>query len=126
MTKAKSNVVAYERPPAKKPGRGRPPKKGSQINGALHDSNDRFSNHNFFAVWQQRDGSFSIPESALGPGLVSGITFRAGGAGGPLLRLDHYGFKPDSQGHHRLVLQNRMHVSENDADQSHLWLPFLK
>ncbi|WP_342746172.1 transposase [Paenibacillus donghaensis] len=31
VTKAKSNVVAYERPPAKKPGRGRPPKKGKAI-----------------------------------------------------------------------------------------------
>ncbi|MNI58088.1 hypothetical protein D3C73_1131830 [compost metagenome] len=31
VTKAKSNVVAYERPPAKKPGRGRPPKKGQAI-----------------------------------------------------------------------------------------------
>ena len=31
VTKAKSNVVAYERPPAKKPGRGRPSKKGPAI-----------------------------------------------------------------------------------------------
>ncbi|WP_252361646.1 transposase [Paenibacillus terrae] len=31
VTKAKSNAVAYERPPAKKPGRGRPPKKGHEI-----------------------------------------------------------------------------------------------
>ncbi|WP_234541851.1 transposase [Paenibacillus pseudetheri] len=31
VTKAKSNVVAYERPPAKKPGRGRPPKKGESV-----------------------------------------------------------------------------------------------
>lgn len=31
VTKAKSNVVAYERPAAKKPGRGRPPKKGKAI-----------------------------------------------------------------------------------------------
>lgn len=31
VTKAKSNVVAYERPPAKKPGRGRPPKKGQAV-----------------------------------------------------------------------------------------------
>ncbi|WP_340019619.1 transposase [Paenibacillus sp. FSL H3-0457] len=31
VTKAKSNVVAYEHPPAKKPGRGRPPKKGQPI-----------------------------------------------------------------------------------------------
>ena len=31
VTKAKANVVAYERPGAKKPGRGRPPKKGKTI-----------------------------------------------------------------------------------------------
>nr|WP_229522428.1 transposase [Paenibacillus monticola] len=31
VTKAKSNVVAYERSPAKKPGRGRPPKTGQAI-----------------------------------------------------------------------------------------------
>lgn len=31
VTKAKSNVVAYERPPAKKPGRGRPSKKGQSV-----------------------------------------------------------------------------------------------
>ncbi|MGG1644437.1 transposase [Paenibacillus sp. NRS-1782] len=31
VTKAKSNVVAYERPQAKKPGRGRPPKKGQAV-----------------------------------------------------------------------------------------------
>ncbi|MBT2289463.1 transposase [Paenibacillus albidus] len=31
VTKAKSNAVAYERPPAKKPGRGRPPKKGQAV-----------------------------------------------------------------------------------------------
>jgi hypothetical protein len=31
VTKAKSNAVAYERPPAKKPGRGRPPKKGKEV-----------------------------------------------------------------------------------------------
>lgn len=31
VTKAKSNVVAYEHPPAKKPGRGRPPKKGPAV-----------------------------------------------------------------------------------------------
>ncbi|WP_419888816.1 transposase [Paenibacillus xylanexedens] len=31
VTKAKSNAVAYEHPPAKKPGRGRPPKKGQAI-----------------------------------------------------------------------------------------------
>ncbi|WP_157685392.1 transposase [Paenibacillus donghaensis] len=31
VTKAKSNVVAYERPPAKKPGRGRPHKKGPSV-----------------------------------------------------------------------------------------------
>lgn len=31
VTKAKSNVVAYERPSAKKPGRGRPPKKGKAV-----------------------------------------------------------------------------------------------
>lgn len=31
VTKAKSNVVAYERPPAKKPRRGRPPKKGTAV-----------------------------------------------------------------------------------------------
>ncbi|OBZ14190.1 transposase [Bacillus sp. FJAT-27264] len=31
VTKAKSKVVAYERPPAKKPGRGRPPKKGQAV-----------------------------------------------------------------------------------------------
>ncbi|MDQ0049992.1 hypothetical protein J2T18_004314 [Paenibacillus polymyxa] len=31
VTKAKSNVVAYERSPAKKPGRGRPPKKGTAV-----------------------------------------------------------------------------------------------
>ncbi|WP_200905877.1 transposase [Paenibacillus sp. IHB B 3415] len=31
VTKAKSNAVAYERPPAKKPGRGRPLKKGQAV-----------------------------------------------------------------------------------------------
>lgn len=31
VTKAESNVVAYERPATKKPGRGRPPKKGKAI-----------------------------------------------------------------------------------------------
>lgn len=31
VTKAKANVVAYERPATKKPGRGRPPKKGKAI-----------------------------------------------------------------------------------------------
>lgn len=31
VTKSKSNVVAYERPAAKKPGRGRPPKKGHEV-----------------------------------------------------------------------------------------------
>lgn len=31
VTKAKSNVIAYERPAAKKSGRGRPPKKGTMI-----------------------------------------------------------------------------------------------
>jgi hypothetical protein len=31
VTKAKANVVAYERPATKKPGRGRPPKKGKTI-----------------------------------------------------------------------------------------------
>jgi hypothetical protein len=31
VTKAKMNAVAYERPPAKKPGRGRRPKKGNSI-----------------------------------------------------------------------------------------------
>lgn len=31
VTKAKSNTVAYERPAAKKPGRGRPPKKGKTV-----------------------------------------------------------------------------------------------
>ncbi|MEK5448872.1 transposase [Paenibacillus sp. FSL R7-0331] len=32
VTKTKSNAVAYERPPAKKPGRGRPPKKANRSN----------------------------------------------------------------------------------------------
>ena len=31
VTKAKLNVVAYERPPARKPGRGRPAKKGASV-----------------------------------------------------------------------------------------------
>lgn len=31
VTKTKSNVMAYERPPAKKPGRGCPPKKGKSV-----------------------------------------------------------------------------------------------
>lgn len=31
ITKAKGNCVAYEAPPAKKPGRGRPPKKGTPV-----------------------------------------------------------------------------------------------
>ncbi|MEK5491220.1 hypothetical protein MKZ24_11050 [Paenibacillus sp. FSL R7-0297] len=31
VTKAKSNVVAYERPPAKKPGLGQPPKRGQAV-----------------------------------------------------------------------------------------------
>ncbi|WP_410512838.1 transposase [Paenibacillus sp. BR2-3] len=31
VTKAKANVVAFERPTAKKPGRGRPPKKGKSV-----------------------------------------------------------------------------------------------
>lgn len=81
VTKTKSNAVAYERPPAKsRDGADRRKRPIGQIEGPVHDSRRRFPDHIPSVVRQRRDRSVSVPGSVLGPALVSGITFRAGGA----------------------------------------------
>ncbi|MNO97226.1 hypothetical protein D3C76_889250 [compost metagenome] len=87
VTKAKSKVVAYERPPAKKPGRG--PKKRGQAVKLKELFNSRLERliskpHSFRCTAKKRRFSFCA-WICFGAGLVSGITLCSRGTCMPLL-----------------------------------------
>jgi hypothetical protein len=130
VTKAKMNAVAYEKPESKKPSRGRPPKKGKMVKLAelFQTRAAEFQTAAVTIYGKEETASFLCLDLLWGQGLYEELRFVLVRRRPPFDSRQH-GSDAGRDGDHRVVripVQDRMHVSGNEASDRRIRLSLLE